>query len=291
MDFSIWLSHFFNALTLGFLLALITSGLTLSFSFLNVINFAHGAMYMLAAYLGYQFYQATGQFWLALLVIPIVMGLISMPLQHFVLRRLAPVSPIYVILFTFGLALVVENVTRIIWGPNIISVSPPPLLSGSIDLFGAPFPVYRLFIIVFSALVLLSVYFILHRMPVGIIVRAGTEDQEMAAALGVNIHLVGVGVFGFGTFLAGLAGVIAAPYTALSPHMGVSIIVMAFLVMVIGGMTSFAGTVLSGLLVGFVQVFGGIYFSDLATAFALILMIIVILTNQKGLSALFEKAR
>src|SRR5690625_3614140 len=282
------MSHFFNALTLGLLLALIASGLTIIFGFLNIINFGHGALYMFGAYIGYQIYQITDSFWLAILFAPIIMGAVGLLLQRYILEKLSDKSPVYVILFTFGMALFIENLTRMIWGVNMISVSPPPLLAGSVTI-GYPFPVYRLFIIVFSAIVLLGVYFLLTKTRIGIIVRAGTEDQEMASVLGANVKLIGVGVFAAGTALAALAGVVTGPYLSLDPHMGMAIIIDAFIVLVIGGMTSFAGTILAGLAIGFLQVFGGIYFSELTIVFTLILMILVIVKNPKGLGALFDR--
>lgn len=288
MDFGIFISHFLNALTLGLLLALIASGLTIIFGFLNIINFGHGALYMFGAYLGYTIYQKTGSFWLALLLAPIIMGIFGALLQRFVLAKFNNKSPVYVILFTFGLALFAENLTRIIWGSNTISVTPPALLAGSVTI-GYPFPIYRLFLIAFSAIVLLGVYFILTKTKIGIIVRSGTEDKEMASVLGVNEKIIGVGVFAAGVALAALAGVASGPYLMLDPHMGMSIIIDAFIVIVIGGMTSFAGTILAGLVIGFLQVFGGIYFSELTIVFTLILMIIVIVSNPRGLGAIFDK--
>jgi branched-subunit amino acid ABC-type transport system permease component len=288
LELGVFISHFLNGLTLGLLFALIASGLTIIFGFLHIINFSHGGLYMLGAYLGYQIYQTTGNFWVALLLAPIAMGVIGLLLQRFVLSRLSGKSPIYVILFTFGLALFIENLTRMIWGANMIGVSPPPLLSGTVSI-GYPYPVYRLFLIVFSAAILLGIYFLLTKTNVGLIVRAGTEDQEMASVLGVNKKIIGLGVFTVGTALAALAGVVTGPYLMLDPHMGMGIIIDAFIVMVIGGMTSFAGTIAAGLVVGFVQVFGGIYFSDLTIVFTLVIMIFIILTNPKGLGALFNK--
>ena len=288
MDFGIFMSHFMNALTLGLLLALIASGLTIIFGFLNIINFGHGALYMLGAYLGYQIYKMTDNFWLALLIAPLIMGVFGIVLQRFVLSRFKDQSPVYVILFTFGLALFVENLTRIIWGTNVINVAPPPLLAGSVTI-GYPFPAYRLFLIVFSAAVLIGVYIILTKTKIGMLVRAGTEDKEMASVLGVNETMVGVGVFAAGVMLAALAGVASAPYLMLDPHMGMAIIIDAFIVLVIGGMTSFLGTIVAGLAIGFLQVFGGIYFSELTIVFTLILMIVVIIRNPRGLGALFDK--
>ncbi|MFA8438537.1 branched-chain amino acid ABC transporter permease [Pueribacillus sp. YX66] len=288
MELGIFMSHFFNALTLGLLLALIASGLTIIFGFLNIINFGHGALYMLGAYLGYQIYHVTGSFTLAILLASVIMGIVGLLLQRYVLIKLSGKSPVYVVLFTFGFALFIENLTRIIWGPNMISVSPPSMLSGSITI-GYPFPVYRLFLIVFCSIVLLGVYFLLTKTKIGIIVRAGTEDEETASVLGVNVKLIGVGVFAAGTALAALAGVVTGPYLTLEPHMGMAIIIDAFIVLVIGGMTSFAGTIVAGLAIGFLQVFGGIYFSELTIVFTLTLMILVIIKNPKGLGALFNR--
>jgi len=171
------MSHFFNALTLGLLLALIASGLTIIFGFLNIINFGHGALYMFGAYIGYQIYQITDSFWLAILFAPIIMGAVGLLLQRYILEKLSDKSPVYVILFTFGMALFIENLTRMIWGVNMISVSPPPLLAGSVTI-GYPFPVYRLFIIVFSAIVLLGVYFLLTKTRIGIIVERGQRIKK-----------------------------------------------------------------------------------------------------------------
>jgi branched-subunit amino acid ABC-type transport system permease component len=283
------LIHLLNALASGTLLALTALGLTMIFGFLNVVNFAHGAIYMLGAYFAFAIVNTLHSFWLALILSPILVGLIGIILERFWLRKLVSKDPVYSMLLTFGLALIIENAVKMVWGTSNHSFSGPAFLQGSIDILGFPYPAYRLFVIVFSALICIILYTLLHHTKVGIRVRAGTEDREMASALGINTKTLGMFVFGGGCSLAAAAGVVAGPYLSLTPDMGGLIIITTFIVITIGGMGNLAGVIVSALLVGFIQTIGSIFMPDFAMVFVYAVMILILIINDKGISALIRR--
>lgn len=282
--------HILNALASGMLLALTALGLTMIFGFLKVVNFAHGAIYMLGAYFAFTIINYSTNFWIALITAPILVGLIGVVLERFLLRKLEQREEIYSMLLTFGIALIIENLVKMMWGTGNHTYRGPELIQGSIEIFGFPYPAYRLFVIGFSALVCLVLYFLFHHTKLGIRVRAGTEDGDMASALGINTKKLGMWVFGAGCALAALAGVVAGPYLTLTPDMGGTIIITTFIIIVIGGMSNLLGAIVSALIVGFVQTIGSIFMPDFAMVFVYIIMILVLIINSNGIMSFIKKA-
>src|SRR6266516_901661 len=212
-----------NGLSYGVLLFLLSVGLTLIFGMLDVVNLAHGSFYMLGAYAGLPLIAASGSFWLALAVAPLVVGVIGVLIERSCLRPLYWRGPLDQVLLTFGFIYLFEDLVKWIWGGRIRSIPPPDLFSRSVKIFGATVPSYRLFVIVFGLVVALLLWLLIERTRLGSVIRAGVFDAEMAAGLGINIPLVFTSVFAFGTALGGLSGVIAGPIQSAAPPMGAGI--------------------------------------------------------------------
>lgn len=280
------LTQILNGLTLGMILILIATGLTLIFGMMEVVNFAHGAFYMLGAYFGLTLAQTTGSFWsfwVALLVAPVLVGGTSLLVEQIGIKPLRGRDPLYHLLLTFGIALILRKVVEIFWGPDIHSLPTPELLRGPIQLFGVYYPKYRLFVLLFSAAVVALVGWFLQRTKYGIIIRAGTHDAEMVDALGINISRIFTGVFVFGSVLAAIAGVVVGPLGSVQPGMGMDVIINAFIVVIIGGLGSFKGAVIGGLVLGLAQVLGVLFIPSFADAAIYIVVVLVLLFKPTGL--------
>lgn len=251
------LMQLLNGLVVGMIYVLVTMGLTIVFGMLNVINFAHGAFCALGAY--FAFSVATligswsGSFWVAVLIAPLVIGLVGAVIEVSLLRRMYDVVHEYQILLTFGVMLVIQELIIMIWGPIGKSVPMPSQLVGVIDLGVFAFPIYRIFLIIFIALVCFGVWLLIEKTSYGAIIRAGIDNRDMVNCLGIDIYKAFTIVFAFGVSLAGLGGVLVLPMRGAQPLMGDTILLLAFVVLVIGGMGSFAGAILGGLLVGVVE--------------------------------------
>jgi branched-chain amino acid transport system permease protein len=267
----------------GMLLFLVSSGLTLVFGMMGILNIAHAAFYMLGAYLAWTTVQVTGQFWLSLLVAPLAVGLLGGVVERFLLRRIHPYGHAYELLLTFGLFFMLAEAVRWIWGSYTLQVPVPAGLQGSVPLLGGQYPVYRLFILGVSALICLGLGLVLLRTRVGIIIRSAVSDAEMVDALGINTALVSLGVFCAGSALAAVAGVIAAPFLQADPAMGAVILTDAFVVIVIGGFGSLLGALLASLMIGELQSFGILWFPQLALVFQFLLMAAVLVLRPQGL--------
>ncbi len=275
------LMYILNGLTLGMLLALTASGLSLIFGFMKVVNFAHGAIYMLGAYFALFFIGVFDNFWLALIISPIIVAGIGVLLERLLISKIAKRGELDTILLTFGFALLIENVVKMIWGTADQTYAPPALFEGTISLFGIQYPTYRLFIIVFAGLICTLLYVILYKTILGVRVRAGTEDDQMASALGVNTKLLGSVVFAIGCGLAAIAGVVSGPFLSLSPSMGGSIIITTFIVIVIGGMGSFFNTIIAAIVVGFINTLGSLVWPEFATILVYLAMILVLICKNR----------
>lgn len=254
-----------NGLQLGILLFLIAAGLTLVFGVMDFINLAHGVQYMLGAYLAVAGYQLTGSFWLALplaLLAALACGLL---LEFLVFRHLYDRDHLDQVLATFGVILFLNEAVRVIWGAAPLSVPVPELLNGSIRLFeNFNYPVYRMALLAAGLGVAVLLYVLVTRTRVGMLVRAGASNAPMVAALGVNIRRLFMIVFGFGAMLAGFAGIMAAPILSVEPGMGDNLLILAFVVIVIGGIGSIRGAFLSALLIGLVDTIGRSFATDIA---------------------------
>ncbi|MCP4577495.1 MAG: branched-chain amino acid ABC transporter permease [Deltaproteobacteria bacterium] len=272
----------FNGLVFGSYLVLLSLGLSIIFGMLGVVNFAQGALYMLGAYAGYTCLLFGLNFWVALLVAPLMVAFIAMLAERFLIRHLYKEADIYVVLLTFGLMLVFEEVIRLIFGDLGRPIAIPDLLSGVVNLGFMYYPKYRLFIIGVTALCALGTWLFLIRTKLGSIIRAGTDDSEMVDALGIHISRIYTGVFAFGAGLAGLAGILAGPLQEVTPLMGNEILIQIFVVVVIGGLGSIAGSIVAGLLIGEIITLGVLFWPTAAMTSIYVLMAIVLLIRPRG---------
>ncbi|TDC83466.1 branched-chain amino acid ABC transporter permease [Actinomadura sp. 7K507] len=278
------LQQAFNGLVGGAFYALLALGLSVIFGMLHVVNFAHGAFYMLGAFGSYVLLDSFGvSFWLALPLVPVVLGVVGIVLERLFIRRLAPLDPLYNFLFTFGLALILQDLVKRQYGVQSQPYPRPSALGGSLDLGLFTYPTYQVFVLVVSVLVCGGVWVVLTRTRVGMIVRASTERPELTRALGIDVARWVTPVFGFGVALAGLAGVLAAPMRAVNPLMGADLIITVFAVVVIGGLGSVFGSVAAGFTVGVVSALGYYYVPSLSQTLVFILMAIVLLWRPAGL--------
>ena len=246
-----------NGLQLGITLFLMSAGLTLVFGIMQVINLAHGSFYMIGAYVGATVAARSGSFLLGIAAALAAAAVAGMVVEVIVLRRLYRREHLDQVLATFGLILFFNELTRIVWGRQPLMMDVPVWLSGSIELLpGLPYPVYRLAVIAVGIIVALGLWLLFARTRLGMQIRAGAANREMIAALGVNIRLLYTLVFGLGTLLAGLAGVMAGPILAVESGMGESILILTFVVIVIGGIGSVRGAVVGAMLVGLVDTLG-----------------------------------
>ncbi|MBC6459646.1 branched-chain amino acid ABC transporter permease [Actinomadura sp. HBU206391] len=278
------LQQAFNGLVGGAFYALLALGLSVIFGMLGVVNFAHGAFYMLGAFTSYVLLDSHGvNFWVALVVVPLALGVVGIVLERLFIRRLTPLDPLYNFLFTFGLALILQDLVKREYGVQSQPYPRPSALSGSIDLGLFTYPAYQVFVLGVSVLVCLVVWFVLARTRVGMVVRAATERPELTRALGIDVGRWVTPVFGFGIALAGLAGVLAAPMRAVNPLMGSDLIIVVFAVVVIGGLGSLFGSVAAGFAIGLVSALGNYYVPALSQTLVFILMAAVLLWRPAGL--------
>ena len=272
-----------NALSQAALLFFLGVGLTLIFGIMRIVNFAHGSFYMLGAFIGYTVARLTGSFWLGLVISPMLAGLIGTSFELGLLRRLYRRDASAFLMVTFGLTLVLGEAIRLLWGVQGLQLPLPSALAGIVFLFDEPFPVYRLFLIVAGAVLAVAIWQFLVRTRLGLLIRATSQNAEMVHALGVNVNLVRSGIFGMGCGLAAFGGVLAAPLVTASLGMAANAIVDAFVIVIIGGMGSFPGSLCAAVLVAFVQVFGTYYFPDFAIAAMYLLMLLVLVIRPGGL--------
>ncbi|MEJ2520089.1 MAG: branched-chain amino acid ABC transporter permease [Desulfuromonadales bacterium] len=257
-----------NGLQLGVTLFLMSAGLTLVFGIMQVINLAHGSFYMIGAYVAATVTSRTGSFLLGLLAALPAAAMAGMIVEAVVLRRLYKKDHVDQVLATFGLIMFCNELTRIIWGRQPLFMDVPTWLSGSVEFIpGIPYPTYRLAVIAVGALVALFLYVLFAYTRIGMQIRAGASNREMAGALGINIKMLYTLVFGLGTLLAGLAGVMAGPILAVEAGMGESILILTFVVIVIGGIGSVRGAFIGALLVGMVDTLGRAFLPDLFRLF------------------------
>lgn len=272
-----------NGLAYGVLLFLLSVGLTLIFGMLEVINLAHGSFYMLGTYAGLGLIGATGNFWLAMLVAPLVVGAAGAIMERACLRPLYPRSPLDQVLLTFGFIYLFEDLVKWIWGGKIRSIPPPDLFAGSVRLFDITVPSYRLFVIAFGLVMAVALWLLIERTRLGAVIRAGVFDAEMAGGLGINIDRVFTAVFAFGAALGGLSGVIAGPIQSAFPAMGISILIPALIVVVVGGLGSLKGSLVGSLIIGQAETFGKAWLPEAAMLIIYIVMALVVLLRPQGL--------
>ncbi|CAM3868852.1 branched-chain amino acid ABC transporter permease [Bordetella tumulicola] len=273
----------FTGLALGAIYTLLAVGLSLIFGMLTVVNFAHGAFFMVGAYAGYSLYQYVPNFWLCLVGVPLITGLIGIVAERFLVRPLYGRGIDYPLLLTFGLAYVMVELVRIQFGKQGLPVDTPELLQGSVDVLIGHFPLYRLFVIGITAVVLAALWLFIEKTSFGLIVRAGARDPEIVRVLGIDIAKVWLIVFGIGTGIAGLAGYLSSPMQGITPEMGGSVLIVAFVVTVVGGMGSLTGAVVAGLLVGVVESLAALFAPEAAKVSMFVIMAVVLLVRPLGL--------
>jgi len=283
MTIPLMVEQLLNALALAGLLFLVSVGLTLVFGILRVVNFAHGVFYMIGAYLGFTAVALSGRFWLSLLVVPPVVGLLGALLEASTLRFIYRRPPIYQLLLTFGLALILEEGLKVVYGPTALGVEPPPLLQGAVTVLAVVYPTYRLFLVGLGLVVGLGLWLFLTRTRAGLVVRAVAQNSEMADCLGADVGQVRTLVFGAACALAGLGGAAAAPMTTAYLGMGIGVIVDAFVVVVIGGLGSVVGSMAGSLIVGAAQTWGAFYVSEAAMVIMYAVMAAVLIFRPWGL--------
>ncbi len=272
-----------NGLAFSMLLFLLAAGLSVIFGMMDFINLAHGAFYMLGAYLGLTATQRLGSFWLALVVVPLVVAALGFTLEKILLRPLYKRGHLDQVLLTFGLAFVVTDMIRWIWGADIRSVPQPVELTGAVPLGITAYPRYRGFVIVAGLLLAVALWVIQARTRIGAIIRAGVADKEMVGGLGINVSLVFACVFAFGAGLAALSGVIAGPFLSLAPGMDAEQLILSLIVVVVGGMGTLKGAFWGSIVVGLADTFGKIYVPDFSLMVIFAIMAAILLFRPNGL--------
>jgi len=273
----------FTGLVLGMIFVLLAIGLSLIFGLMTVVNFAHGSLYMLGAYFGFFLLGLTKNFWLSLVVAPLMVGTLGLLIERFLIRRLYGRSPDDPLLLTFGLSLIMVETARLIWGKIGLTLDPPRALGGAVNLGFMTFPTYRFFVIAVTGVVLIALWLFLERTNIGLIIRAGSRDPLMVRALGVDLSRIWFLVFGIGTALAGLAGILAGPMRGVYAEMGVTMVIESFVVVVVGGMGSLVGAVVAGVLMGQVVGLTTFFAPKAAEIMVFVVMAVVLLVRPSGL--------
>jgi len=282
LSFDLIALQLFTGLALGAIYVLFAIGLSLIFGMLTVVNFAHGAFYMVGAYVGLFLLSLGGNFWLCLIAVPLIVGTIGLVVERFLIRPLYGRGIDYPLLLTFGLSYVMVELVRIAFGKSGYPFDTPEILQGAVNIGVGYFPLYRLFIIGVAAAVLLGLWLFLERTSFGLIIRAGARDPQIVRVLGVNVSRVWLFVFGIGSGIAALAGLLAAPLQGVIPEMGSTILAEAFVVTVVGGMGSIGGAVIAGLLVGVVVSMTSLFAPEMAKVSIFVLMAVVLLVRPQG---------
>lgn len=268
----------------GSFYAMLSLGLAVIFGVLKVINFSHGAFYMTGALLAWAGLTYAGAgYWLALLLAPLLVGTAGALIERSLLRKLYKVDPLYGLLLTFGVALLLEGVLLNAVGSSGLPYSPPQALSGGIDLGFMYLPVYRAWVVVGSMAICLATWLVIERTKLGAYLRAGTENPRLLQAFGVNVPALVTATYGAGVALAALAGVLAAPLTQVSPLMGSNLLIVVFAVVVIGGMGSVLGAVVTGLALGVLEGLTKVIYPQFATTVVFLIMVVVLLVRPAGL--------
>ncbi len=273
-------------LSLAMYLWLISAGLTIIFGVLGVINFAHGSLFMVGAYLAYTFYGQLGlPFGLAIVLSLLGVGVLGLVMERGFLRHIYGIDEAYQLLLTFGFILILDDAVKIIWG-GVFRIPPiPAFLEGAWRVFGRPFPIYNAFVIGVGVLVAVGLWAIFEKTWWGRTVRATASDREMANAIGVNVPRIFSGVFVFGAMLAALGGALGTPVRVAAPGIGAAMIIQAFIITVIGGLGNLKGAFISSMIVGIVSAYGTLFFPVFELFFIFVIMTVVLLVRPQGLFA------
>jgi branched-subunit amino acid ABC-type transport system permease component len=276
------LSFAMNGLVLGLIFAVVALGFTLILGVMQVINFTHGILFALGAYFAFSMQKYVG-FWLALILAPVLVGMVGLLLERLVIHRTYGGNPLFGLLLTFGLATALEEVIRMVWGKTGYSVAAPKFAAGSLDLGFMIYSKYRLILAVLAIVIILLVWLFLEKTPYGAIIKAGASDAEMVMALGKNLPRMRSFVFVIGSILAGVAGVIAAPIWSVRPTMGTAILMPAMIIVVLGGIGSFWGSILAGLIVGLSTSISVMFWARVSDIIPFVILTLVLLFRPRGL--------
>ncbi len=286
--FGIPLQAFLGQLLLGLVngafYALLSLGLAVIFGLLGIVNFAHGALYMMGAFAAWIMLEQFGiNYWAALVLAPLTVGILGVAIERLLLKHLYKLDPLYGLLLTFGLALIFEGVFREIYGASGQNYDVPELLSGATNLGFMVLPNYRAWVVLVSLVVCLGTWYLIERTRLGAYLRAGTENAALVQAFGINVPLMVMLTYGAGAALAALAGVLAAPIIQVSPLMGSNLIIVVFAVVVIGGMGSILGSVITGLALGLMEGLTRVFYPEASNIVVFVIMVIVLMVRPNGL--------
>lgn len=282
MDLSILAVQVLTGLAYGMLLFMIAVGLSVIFGLMNIVNLAHGVFFVVGVYLAFSLMNRGLNFWLALALATLAMAVLGILVERGLLFR-SYNDELSQVLLTFGLAFLLADVVRMVWGTRSRILPTPDALEFSVDLGGIGFPAYRLFVVVVGCLVAVMLWYLETRTRIGAIIRAGVDDREMVSALGINVTLVFAGVFAFGAGLAGLSGVLGGPILGMYPEMHFDILVTSLIVVVIGGLGTWKGAFVGAILVGMVETLGQVWFPSLALVIVFLMMTVVLVLKPTGL--------
>ena len=287
MSFSFAITQFLNGISSGMNLFIIAAGLTIVLGVLRILNFAHGSLYMLGAYVSFTLTKAfmgiTGSFWLAVAGSTLAIGILGLVVERILLRFLYGKDHAYQLLFTFALVLIFGDLTRMAWGSNVLSVPVPQELNGATDLGVVQYPNYLLFLSFAGVTIAAGLWFLTQKTRWGRQIRAATQDREMLAALGLNVPFIYASVFFLGSALAGLGGALHAPRIGLLPTMDATVIVTCFIIVIIGGLGSLWGALLGALIIGLLDSFGSVFFPEFRIAVVYVLLMAVLPVRPWGL--------
>jgi len=277
-----YVSQGIHGLTYGMVLFLVASGLNIIFGMMGILNLAHASFFMLSAYFSYQVLTTTGNFWAALIVAPVVTAFFGIILERFFLRKVHASGHIGELILTMGIALIILAAVKIFWGTENLPVKVPPLLDGLVYFWGMDYPLYRLFVIGMAVLVLAIMLVLLYKSRLGKIVRAAVTDADMVNALGLNIPVVFMFIFGIGTWLAGVAAVVIAPILTVFPGLADQVGMDAFVVVVTGGFGSLLGAFIVSIIFGLLSSYGVQFLSQLAPVLMFAFMAVVLAIRPMG---------
>lgn len=268
----------------GSFYAILSLGLAVIFGLLHIVNFAHGALYMMGAFAAWMCLHYLGiNYWFALAIAPIVVGAIGIVIEKTLLAPIKQLDPLYGLLITFGLALIIQGLFRNVYGASGLPYPIPSQLQGGYNLQFVFLPTYRAWVVIVSVVVCFATWFTIERTRLGAYLRAATENPVLTQALGINVPLLVTLTYGFGVALAGFAGVLAAPIYSVNPNMGVDLLIVVFAVVVIGGMGSIAGSIVTGFALGLIEGLTKVFYPEASTTVIFIIMVIILLIRPAGL--------
>ena len=282
-ELGFWVQMFLNGIGLGALLLLIATGLNIIYGINRIINLAHGSLYALGAYFGLTLVNHGINFFLALLIAPLIVALVGVLIERLVIAPIRRRDISYSLILTYGVMVLLGGATRDLWGAQSYLIEAPEYLTRTITIAGVPYPGYRLFLLLATAVVMAGMLLLLNKTRMGIAMRAASTIPEMVSVLGINMNLIHMAVFALGCVLAGIAGVIAGPLLSVYPAMGHEFLISCFVVLVIGGLGSMRGAAIAAFLVGMVQTAGYVFITDYAMVVVYVMMAVVLIFMPRGI--------